>query len=66
VEKSGCLATVPSSLLLGIDVDALLDAAVEQGDYVRHNAGERVQLVAHHLSVPESCGPAYAETINLE
>lgn len=66
VEKSECLATVPSSLLLGIDVDALLAAAVEQGDYVRHDAGERIQLVAHHLPVPEGYDPAYAETVGLE
>lgn len=39
MEESECLAAIPSSLLLGIDVDALHDAAVEQGDYVCHDAG---------------------------
>lgn len=62
MEESECLATIPSYLLLGIDVGALLDAAVEQGGHVRHDADERVQLVTHYLHVPESYDPAYAET----
>jgi len=51
---------------LGIDVDALLDAAVEQGGHVRHDAGEWIQLVAYHIFVPKSCNSAYGETDYLE
>lgn len=42
VEESECLAAIPSSLLLGIDVDALLDAAMEQGGDVRYDVGKRI------------------------
>lgn len=42
VEESERLATIPSSLLLGIDVDALLDAAMEQGCDIYYNVGKRI------------------------
>lgn len=66
VEESECLAALPSYLFLGIDVGALLAAAVEQGDHVCHDADERIQLVAHHLHVPEGCDSTYGETVELE
>jgi hypothetical protein len=66
MEESERLATIPSSLLLGNDVDALHYAAVEQGCYVRHVAGERVQLVAYRLPVSEGRDFDYAETTALE
>lgn len=66
MEKSERLAAVPSSLLLGIDVVALLAATVEQGSHIRYSPDGGIQLVAHDLHVPEGCNSAYAEAVELE
>lgn len=66
MEESECMAAIPSSLLLGADVGTLLDATMEQGDYIRYDVSERVQLVAHYLSVSESYNLDYAKTSVVE
>lgn len=60
------MASIPSSLLLGIDVGTLLYAIVEQGNPICNDVGKRIVLVAYHLPLPESCNSHYAKTVSLE
>lgn len=62
MEEPECMAAFSSCLLLGVDVGTLLDATMERCVHIRYIHDGRVQLVANHLYVPESCGPDYAET----
>lgn len=66
VEESGRLAALPSSLLLGADVVALHNTAVEQSGHVRLDAVGRVQLVAYHLPLPGGRDSADAKAVVLE